>query len=166
MRIALSHKFVLRSLLVAAAVVVFPALLRALGVASAPWAAPFFALGAGGLLGFFLSRELGSKFARLSEATERVRAGELATSVALPATRFPDETDDLADSITAMLASLRELVEQVQRSSVRVAQAAQDLSHSTVETRSGQEEISATVKNRPSSISPGSGAGAASVTRR
>jgi len=146
-RIALSHKFVVRSLLVAAAVVVFPALLGALGIVAAPWVAPFFALGAGGLLGFFLSRELGSKFSQLREATERVRAGELDLSVSLPPTRFPDETDDLASGITAMLASLRELVEQVQRSSVRVAQAAQDLSQSTVETRSGQEEISATVKD-------------------
>ena len=147
MRIALSHKFVLRSLLVAAAVVVFPALLGALGVVTARWAAPFFALGAGGLLGFFLSREFGSKFSAFTGATERVRAGDLDLSVALPATRFPDETDDLARGITMMLASLRELVEQVQRSSVRVAQAAQDLSQSTVETRSGQEEISATVKD-------------------
>ena len=62
MRIALSHKFVVRSLLVAAAGVVFPLLVRATGVAVAPWASAFVALGVGGALGFFLSRELGAKF--------------------------------------------------------------------------------------------------------
>ncbi len=147
MRIALSHKFVARSLLVAAVVVVFPLLVDAMGVAVAPWAIAFVALGVGGALGFFLSRELGSKFTRLRRVTERIQAGDLSTHVDLHDVRFPDETDELAQSVARMLESLRELVEQVQVSSARVAGAAIDLSQSTVETRTGQEDISATVKH-------------------
>ncbi len=147
MRIALSHKFVARSLLVAAAVVVFPLLVEATGVPVAAWASAFVALGVGGALGFFLSRELGAKFTRLRGVTERIQAGDLSTHVDLRNVRFPDETDELAQSVARMLESLRELVEQVQVSSARVAGAAIDLSQSTVETRTGQEEISATVKH-------------------
>ena len=147
MRTALSHKFVLHSLLVAAAAVVFPLVARGTGIAIAPWASAFVALGAGGALGFFLSRELGAKFTRLRGVTERIQAGDLSTHVDLRPVRFPDETDELAESVSRMLESLRELVEQVQVSSARVAGAAIDLSQSTVETRSGQEDISATVKH-------------------
>lgn len=147
MRIALSHKFVLQSLVVAAVVVAFPPLVGALGIAIAPWATPFVALLAGGAMGFFLSREFGAKFTRLHDVTQQVRAGDLNAHVGIATTRFPDETDDLADGVATMLESLRTLVGQVQTSSERVASAAHDLQASTVETRSGQEEISATAKH-------------------
>ena len=74
MRVALSHKFVLRSLLVAAAAVAFPRAVAAAGVAVAPWADAFVALGVGGVLGFFLSRALGRQFEHLRGVTDRIRA--------------------------------------------------------------------------------------------
>ena len=148
MRVALSHKLVVRSLLVAGAVVLFPHAIEGMGLAVAPWAAPFVALGVGGTLGYFLSRELGHKFDALRAATARIEHGDLRGAPELegaPA-RLPDETDELAASVQGMLRSLRELVEHVQHIAGRVSTAAADLSRSTRETRDGNEEISATVE--------------------
>jgi methyl-accepting chemotaxis protein len=147
-RVALSHKFVLRSLLVAAVVVVFPHAVAASGLTVAPWAAAFVALGCGGVLGFFLSREFGRKFEGLRAVTDRIRAGDLSAGPAPGAAgRLRDETDDLADSIRGMLDSLRRLVEHVQHGADRLSGAAHELSRSTQSSRTGTEEITTTVES-------------------
>jgi methyl-accepting chemotaxis protein len=145
-RIALSTKFVARSLLVAEAAAAFPLLADLLGLPVAPWVAPFVALGVGGLIGFLLSREFGVKFETLRTATERISRGDLTVTVGTTDSRFPDEIDDLAGSVEAMLGSLRELVEHVQRTSDRLASAAADLSRSTRETSASNAEVSSTVE--------------------
>jgi methyl-accepting chemotaxis protein len=145
-RVALSHKFVLRSLLVAAAVVAFPHVVAASGLAVAPWATAFVALGCGGVLGFYLSRELGRKFERLRAVTERIRSGDLITPATFPASRLRDETDELADSVAGMLDSLRRLVEHVQHGANRLSTASAELSRSTQRSRVGTEQISSTVE--------------------
>ncbi|MDJ0866397.1 MAG: methyl-accepting chemotaxis protein [Myxococcota bacterium] len=147
MRLALSHKIVVRSLVVAAAVVAFPTVVEATGVAVAAWVTPFVALGVGGLLGFYLSRELGRKFERLRAVTERISAGDLTVSVGLPQSRFPDETDDLTRGVQSMLGSLRDLVEHVQLTCDQLSTAAADLSRSAVQTSAESEEISGTVES-------------------
>ncbi|RIL05994.1 MAG: hypothetical protein DCC71_08235 [Proteobacteria bacterium] len=146
MRVALSHKFVLRSLLVAAAVVAFPHAVAASGVAVAPWATAFVALGGGGVLGFFLSREFGRKFEALRAVTDRIHTGDLSAAAAFPSGRLRDETDELASSIASMLDGLRRLVEHVQHGADRLSGAAAELSRSTQQSRAGTEEISATVE--------------------
>lgn len=147
MRVALSHKFVLRSLLVAAAVVAFPHAVALAGVAVAPWAIAFVALGCGGVLGFFLSREHGRKFVALRAVTDRIHNGDLSTGAAFPSGSFRDETDELADSIAAMLEGLRHLVEHVQHGADRLSGAAAELSRSTQQSRTGTEEISTTIED-------------------
>jgi methyl-accepting chemotaxis protein len=146
-RVALSHKFVLRSLLVAAAVVVFPHAVELSGLAIAPWATAFVALGCGGVLGFFLSRELGRKFEALRAVTDRIHAGDLSSDVPVSSGRLRDETDDLAASIRAMLEGLRRLVEHVQHGGDRLSLAAAELSRSTQLSRTGTEEISTTIED-------------------
>jgi len=145
-RVALSQKFVLRSLAVAAAVVVFPHAVEAAGLAVAPWVTVFVALGVGGGLGVVLSRDLQRKFESLRGVTERIRAGDLRAGATPMAASFPDETDELAESVQGMLRGLRELVEHVQHIAERVSSAAQDLSSSTRESRAGHEEIAETVE--------------------
>jgi methyl-accepting chemotaxis protein len=145
-RLSLSHKFVVGSLVVAGAAVSFPALVTAAGFAVSPWVSPFVALGAGGGLGFFLSRQISRNYQSLLAATESIRGGDLTARVALPErTLLPDETFELADGLRGMLASLRELVVQVQRTSDRVSGAALDLARSLQVTRKGNEDISSTI---------------------
>jgi methyl-accepting chemotaxis protein len=145
-RVALSHKFVVRSLLVAGAAVGFPHVVAAAGIEVAPFASAFVALGVGGVLGFFLSRELGRQFDRLCGVTERIQTGDLRPAPAPASRRFPDETDALACSLAGMLESLRKLVEQVQHAADRLSAGAAELSRSTQHSRTGTEEISTTVE--------------------
>jgi methyl-accepting chemotaxis protein len=137
---------VVGSLVVAGAAVSFPTLVTAAGFAVSPWVSPFVALGAGGVLGFFLSRQISRNYQSLLAATESIRGGDLTARVALPErTLLPDETFELADGLRGMLASLRELVVQVQRTSDRVSGAALDLARSLQVTRKGNEDISSTI---------------------
>ena len=104
-RLALTHKFVLGSLVVSGAVVALPAMIRAWGVDFPMWGSIFVALGVGAGIGFFLSRILGRKFEILRQVTEAIRAGDLSVDVPVPEKSFlSDETDDLALSIRGMLA--------------------------------------------------------------
>ena len=153
MRIALSHKFVAGSLLVAAAVVSFPIALVRSGVDVAPWVVPFVALGVGGLLGFFLSRDLRHSFQNLRVATEAISRGDLTTRVAVDASpQFPDETHELARSLEAMAASLRDLVEHVQSSGDRLSLAAKELLQSAEQVDEGHGQISGTVAELSRSV--------------
>ena len=96
-RIGLTHKFVLGSLVVALTAIGLPQIVRAMGVDFPAWGAFFVALGAGGGIGFFLSGLLGRKFEGLRRATERIREGDLATEIRInEESLLSDETDDLA----------------------------------------------------------------------
>ncbi len=146
MRLSLSHRFVLGALLVAAIVLGLPAVATRIGLPAPGWVWPFVALGVGGGLGFFLSRELAWKFRTLQSATDRISQGDLTVRFGGPPHRLHDEIDDLGRSVQAMLTSLRELVEHVQTTADRVSAAARDLSRHAEGARGGNEEISATVE--------------------
>ena len=106
-RVALTYKFILGALIVGIAVVALPKLLEGSGVGVASWVAPFVALGAGGALGYFLSRSLASSFTTLLDATHRISGGDLTALTGVHRRpRFPDETWDLACSIERMAAGL------------------------------------------------------------
>jgi methyl-accepting chemotaxis protein len=152
-RFALTHKFVLGSLVVGAAAVGLPALLRASGTEVAAWMSPFVALWAGGLIGYFLSRRLTGTFQGLHRATEQISRGNLATRVAVAERpRFPDEIDDLARSIQGMARSLRELVGHVQRTAEQVSSAAHELAGSAQNVSASNGEISSTVADLARSV--------------
>jgi methyl-accepting chemotaxis protein len=152
-RVTLTTKFVAGSLVVGAAVVLFPILLGASGIAVAPWVAPFVALGAGGLIGFFLSRDMTLAFQGLRLATEQISRGNLTTRLVVPEdVRFPDETHSLARSIQGMAASLRELVEHVQRTAERVSRSARELSASAEGVSAKNAAISAAVEELSESV--------------
>jgi len=145
-RIALTHKFVVGSLVVAGSAIALPRLIRALGVDFPEWGALFVAMGVGGGIGFFLSLRLGQKFEALRAATERIRDGDLMVEVEVNEHPFlGDETDDLAKSVSLMLDKLRSFVGIVQGTADSVTSAAQDLTGEIQQVRSGNEGISATV---------------------
>lgn len=142
----LSQKFVLGSLVVAGVAAGFPVLVEGAGVPVARWVTPFAALGAGAVLGFFLSRTLARSFTALRNATERISHGDLTTRIDVdPSTRFPDETSELASSVCGMLESLRELVGHVQRTADHVSTAAGDLARSAQSVAAASAQISVTV---------------------
>ena len=153
MRIALTHKFVIGSIVVSAAAVYFPNLVAATGLRVMPWVTPFAALGAGAVIGFFLTRELGPQFRSLQKAAERIRKGDLsAAAVAADEPMFPDETNDLAQSIESMARGLRELVVHVQGTAARVSDAASVVSRSAQSVGGHTGEIGSTVADLVESV--------------
>ena len=154
MRIPLAYKLVLASLVVAFASIGLPEAIRATGIAFPMWATIFVALGAGGTLGFVFSRLVGSKLERLREATELIRAGDLRRELFPASTaRFPDETDELVESVRVMRAGLCELVDHLQRTADRLSAGAQDLSHSIQNVSAGNGEISTAMGEVAESVS-------------
>jgi len=152
-RIALTHKFVLGSLVVALASIALPELLRMRGVVFPAWGAVFVALGVGGGIGFVLSRALGRKFTGLLQVTDRIRGGDLRVDVPVAAKSLgADETDDLAHGLRGMLAKLREMVGSVQQTAVNVTTSARDLTRSIQHVRAGNEGISSTVEEIAGSV--------------
>ena len=145
MQISLSHKFILGSLAVAAVVVGIPALAERFGEPLSPWAIPFLALGAGAGLGFALSRELARNTGPVFNVTDRIRRGDLTTQVTLPPPRLPDETYELARSVSGMLDGLRDLVSKVQRTADQISASTRDLTRAVEGVSTSTDEISATV---------------------
>jgi methyl-accepting chemotaxis protein len=153
MRVSLTHKFVAGSLVVGGAAVGVPILLGSSGVAVTPWVAPFVALGAGGAIGFFLSRHLTRTFQDLHATTEEIARGNLAAPVGVETDpRLPDETHALARSIVRMTAGLCDLVEHVQGTSDRVSRAAHDLTRSAEHVSGKNEDISSKVADLARSV--------------
>ncbi len=145
-RIALTHKFVLGSLLVASSGAVLPWGIRALGLDFPEWGSVFVALGVGSGLGFALSRSIGNKFEALCEVVTRIRAGDLAVEVPVAgASIISDETDELATSVQGMLLKMNTFVGRVQESADLVTTSAHDLKREIEHVREGNEGISATV---------------------
>ena len=146
MRIPLAHKLVLASLVVAFTSIGLPEAIRAAGVAFPAWATWFVALGGGGAVGFVFSRMLRPKLERLRTTTELIRRGDLRGELApveLP--RFPDEVDELAESMGVMHQNLCELVAHLQHTANRLSEGAHDLTGSIENVSAGNVEISTVV---------------------
>ncbi|MCZ6465349.1 MAG: methyl-accepting chemotaxis protein, partial [Proteobacteria bacterium] len=145
-RLTLTTKFVVGSLMVAGATFGLPQIIRAVGWDFSSIGYLFVALGVGGGVGFFLSQMLGRNFETLRYVAGRIREGDLSPDIQSNSNPFlRDETDDLLESVYGMLFMLGELVAQVQSTTDRIATAAQDLSRSIGQVRDGNEGISATV---------------------
>ncbi len=140
MRLDLSHKFVLGTVVVAAVAAGMPVILEASGVPV--WGSFFVALGVGAGIGSLYSRQITTNLGCLRSCTEAISRGDLTTEVAVRTGRFPDETVDLTRSVAAMLESLRELVERLQQAADEVAHTSRDLSQSSRQVNGANQEIS------------------------
>lgn len=121
-RVSLTARFVIGSLVVAASTSLLPDLARGFGLEFSPWGSFFVALGVGGGIGFSLSRMLGMKFDELRTATERIREGDLRVELgARQRSGFTDEVDELTNGLAGMLERLRQLVSRVQKSASSVS---------------------------------------------
>jgi len=121
-RVSLTARFVIGSLVVAAATSLAPDLARRLGIGFSTWGTLFVALGVGGGIGFYLSRMLSLKFDKIRTATDQIREGDLRVELgAQSGSGLTDEVDDLARSLGAMLSQLRQLVSRVQKTAGSVS---------------------------------------------
>jgi methyl-accepting chemotaxis protein len=152
-RLSLTARFVIGSLVVAASTWLLPNLARAFGIEFSPWGSFFVALGMGGGIGFSLSRMLSTKFDALRTATEHIREGDL--RIELGESREPafvDEVDDLARSLAGMLERLRQLVARVQRSASSVSGSSTSLEAALDSLKRGSEGISSTASQVADSV--------------
>jgi methyl-accepting chemotaxis protein len=130
LRIALSHKFALAFFATAVVGAGLPQLLAAAGLPA--WNAFPVVLLAGAWLGWAYARRLTANFLSLRNCAESISCGDLTGEVDISGgRRFPDETVDLARAVGAMLQSLRELVEHLQRAADDVARASREAAGST-----------------------------------
>jgi methyl-accepting chemotaxis protein len=152
-RITLTTKFVMGSLVVAGATFAVPEIIRSQGVDFSTWGSLFVALGVGGGMGFFLSQMLRGNFERLRDITERIREGDLSTDIGEPRFgMFQDETDVLVESVRQMLTHLRALVVHVQSTAGAVTSEATDLEQSIDAVQLGNVGISATISEVAGSV--------------
>ncbi len=144
-RLSLTARFVIGSLVVAASTSLLPDLARSLGIEFSAWGTFFVALGMGGGIGFSLSRMLRMKFQELRTATERIREGDLRVELGTRAKSvLTDEVDDLAKSLVGMLERLRQLVSRVQDSASSVSGSAIGLDAALDRLKKSSEDITAT----------------------
>jgi len=148
MRIPIGYKFILGFVVVVAAVAFAPAGVALLGYAPEMSSVLSYlvAMTIGLILGWFFSRGFSRNIAHLTETAEAISQGNLTRDVVIPATRFPDETADLGDSINRMVESLRELVGHIRVTAEKVASSARTLSGSAVEINASTEEVSQSIE--------------------
>lgn len=147
-RIALTNKFVLGSLLVSTTGAVLPSGIRAFGIDLPDWAAIVIAAGVGSVLGLVFFRGLGRKFEALRHATDRICGGDLAAeSCSDGSTLLRDETDELAASFGRMLCRLDTFIGRVRENTDLVSTAVHDLAREIEQVREGNAGISATVSH-------------------
>jgi len=153
-RLTLTVKFVVGSLVVAGATFGLPQIIRAAGVDFSTWGSLFVALGVGGAMGFSLSRMLGYNFGRLRHITARLREGDLSSEIGSSAAHWllRDETDDLIDSMKLMVDRLGVLVAHVQATAGSVTAEASELRDSIDSVRLGTEGISTTMSEVARSV--------------
>ena len=145
-RVSLTVKFIVGSLLVAGATSLMPELARRGGVEFWSGGSLFVALGMGGGIGFFLSRMFGAKFDALRDATERIREGDLSVDLRHASeSAMRDEIDDLAESLAGMLDQLRVVVAEVQATAGKVSASSTGLEEALGQLRQSSDGISGTV---------------------
>jgi len=99
------------------------------------------------LVGYFYSFNLFKDLTLLSDSAKRIGAGDLTEEVKIRGKKtYPDEIDDLIDSINLMLESLRELSAQTQSTAINMSQSAQNLSAVAQQVNASSDEVASTIE--------------------
>jgi methyl-accepting chemotaxis protein len=148
MYIQIGYKFILGFLTVIASVAFIPAWVKLLDYSPelTHTLSYVVALTIGLILGSFFSKRFTRNISLLRGATEGISQGQLAHDLVIPASRFPDETHDMALSINTMLESLRMLVRQIRATSERVSESSRTLSSSALEINASTEEVAQAIE--------------------
>ncbi len=122
MRVEISYKFVVGFIVVVASVVLLNLLVPQMKIPewTHQWITIIGALLVGLIFGWFFSKSFATNFRILTEGAERLSDGDLSRKLRLRKGLFSDETEDLANSLNLVVASLRNLVGQIRTCSVNV----------------------------------------------
>ena len=147
-RIPLGYKFILGFLVVVAAVAFVPGMVDDLryGPEITNILAYVIAMTLGLILGALFTRSFTRNILHLTDAAEAISHGDLTREARLSYSLFPDETNDIADSVNLMVQNLRELVRHIKETSTKVAESASTLSESAVEINNATAEVAQSVE--------------------
>jgi len=148
MFIEIGYKFILGFLAVVAAVAFVPSWVQSLDYSPevSQLLSYVVALTIGLILGSFFSKSFTKNISLLRGATESISQGDLSCDLAIPATRFPDETHSMALAINTMLESLRSLVRQIRGTSERVSESSRTLSSTALQINASTEEVAQAIE--------------------
>ncbi|HJV64340.1 MAG TPA: methyl-accepting chemotaxis protein [Geomonas sp.] len=148
MYIQIGYKFILGFLAVVACVAFVPGWVTGLGYSPemTHLLSYLVALTIGLILGSFFSKSFTRNISSLRGATEAISQGDLSRDLPVRATRFPDETHDMALSINTMVESLRTLVRQIRGTSERVSESSRTLSSTALQINASTEEVAQAVE--------------------
>lgn len=122
MRVEISYKFVIGFIIVVGSVVLLNLLVPQMEIPewTHQWITIVGALLVGLIFGWLFSKAFTANIGILTTAAERLSDGDLSRKVRLRKSMFSDETEDLANSLSLVVDSLRNLVGQIRTSSVNV----------------------------------------------
>lgn len=122
MRVEISYKFVIGFIFVVGSIVLLNLLVPKMDIPewTHQWITVVGALLVGLIFGWLFSKAFTTNIRFLTEAAERLSEGDLSRKVRLRKGMFTDETEDLANSLSLVVDSLRNLVGQIRTSSVNV----------------------------------------------
>lgn len=122
MRVEISYKFVIGVIIVVGSVVMLNLLVPRMEIPvwTHQWITIVGALLVGLIFGWLFSKAFTANIGILTTAAERLSDGDLSRKVRLRKGVFTDETEDLANSLSRVVDSLRNLVGQIRTSSVNV----------------------------------------------
>jgi len=122
MRVEISYKFVIGVIIVVGSVILLNLLVPRMEIPvwTHQWITIVGALLVGLVFGWLFSKAFTANISILTTAAERLSDGDLSRKVRLRKGMFTDETEDLANSLSRVVDSLRNLVGQIRTSSVKV----------------------------------------------
>ncbi len=148
MHVPIGYKFILGFAVVIAAVAFTPDLVKSLGYA--PELTLIFtyvvAMTVGLILGWLFSRRFTKNISLLTTSADAISRGDLTKGISIGKPLFPDETINLAASISKMQESLRELVGYIGGTSGKVSESATTLSSSALQINASTEEVAQAIE--------------------
>ncbi len=148
MRIEIAYKFIMGFIVVVGSIVALDFLVPLLGVAPA-WQQLVSTAGAltiGLVCGSLFSKAFTANIRVLTGAAERISSGDLSQPVRLHRNIFPDETEDVAASLTRVAENLRHLVGRIRSSAFNVGDSAQALSASSQQMSANAHQVAGTTE--------------------
>jgi methyl-accepting chemotaxis protein len=148
MHVPIGYKFILGFLVVVGTVAFVPAAVSLLGYPPELTSVLSYlvALTIGLLLGWFFTRSFNRRIGALTVATQGISQGDLTCAVDVPASRFPDETEAMANALATMVSNLQSLVRQIREVSGHVSDSARTLSASALEINASTEEVAQAIE--------------------